>query len=159
MELRGALFLDDPAATLDDLREAVTTLEDTALRTDRAARFWWHASAHRGSLGASCEHLLEPRVPATELPPIKKRRRHTAMTYPRMRKTTHLPALGKRKNSASRRAHSPGFRLPGSRENVRHAAATHHGVFAPGSATGLLWSIFSLASCHLVAPRDTCIVP
>ena len=42
-----ALYKDDKAATLDDLREAVTTLEGDG--TDRAARARWRAPDHNGN--------------------------------------------------------------------------------------------------------------
>ena len=42
---RGALYKDD-GATLDDLREAVTTLEET--ERIRAARARWRAPDHDG---------------------------------------------------------------------------------------------------------------
>ena len=75
----------DPSATLDDLREAVTTLEDTE-RIARRVLGGAHPT-HSGTLRANCDKRESAPAKATSSPSVRPSRRWRRG----MRKTIHMP--------------------------------------------------------------------
>ena len=108
----------DPGATLDDLREAVTTLEDTERTRGLARRGRRAASDHGGDEDAACaegaSRAPRPRnaVDAVKWVMVAKRR-------VRPKPTTYPP------NQSLKIVSAPGFRRSGSRSNSGRGVQLH----------------------------------